>query len=152
MTTYGERLLNEGREFEEGFEYSLDAKGRFVFPTSYRDAFETGLFLTSGLDGCLDVWTREGHSQQKLMAARLPVASRNARQIRRSIISGRWVKLDGQHRLTLPAPMRKSFDLEREITIVGNIDHLEIWARELYADYMDDANAARATFDSELPL
>lgn len=152
MTTFRERLLSEGRDFEEWFDYSLDAKGRFVFPTSFRDEFADGMFLAPGLDGCLDVWTQEGYSEQKLMAARLPVGSRDARQIRRSIMHGRQVALDGQHRLTLPAPLRKSFGLEREITIVGNLDHLEIWDREVYADYMSEANVSRSTFDSELML
>ncbi|HKJ54866.1 MAG TPA: hypothetical protein VJ978_02665 [Nitriliruptoraceae bacterium] len=152
MTTYRERLIEEGRDFQEVVYYSLDAKGRFVFPTAFRDEFADGLFVAQGLDRCLDVWTREGYGQQKLMAARLPVGSREARQMRRVVMSVHQLDMDGQHRVTLPKKLRREMGLDREITIVGNLDHLEIWDRSVYRAYMDEATTSLSTFDSELDL
>lgn len=152
MTTYRERLIEEGREFEERFNYNLDTKGRFVFPPAFRDEFADGLYVAPGLDRCLDVWTKEGYGQQKLMAARLPVGSREARQMRRVVMSVRRLEMDGQHRVTLPLEVRQDMGLDREITIVGNLDHLEIWDRAVLRNYMGDATTSLSTFDSDLEL
>ncbi len=44
--------------------------------------------------------------------------------------------LDGQGRIMLPARQLKHAHIEREVTILGVEDHLEIWDRVGWADYL----------------
>jgi MraZ protein len=152
MSEYRVRLLDEVRDFEGVNDYTLDTKGRLLVPAAYREALADGLCVVPGLDPCLDVWTREGYADRKRAAARLPVGSRDARRLRHLIMSVTTLEMDGQHRVTLPARLRAQLGLDREITVVGNLDHLEIWDRGVYANYMAEARASTAGFDTDFDL
>ncbi len=152
VTTYKDQLLDAGREFEGEYPYTLDTKGRLVFPAPFRDEFRDGLCVVPGLDGCLDVWTREGYGQRKRAAARLPGGSLEARKLRRMTMSVVTLEMDGQHRVTLPQKLRDDHRLEREVTVFGNIDHVEIWDRGVFADYMAAVRDSGTSFDTDFDL
>ncbi len=42
------------------YEHTIDDKNRLTLPAKFRRAFEGGVVVTRGLDGCLWAWTPDG--------------------------------------------------------------------------------------------
>ena len=42
------------------YEHTIDDKNRLTLPAKFRRAFEGGIVVTRGLDGCLWAWTPDG--------------------------------------------------------------------------------------------
>jgi MraZ protein len=57
--------------------------------------------------------------------------SENMRRFRRVFIGGAFdVSIDKQDRILIPPALRMYAKLDKEIVLVGVLDHFEIWARE----------------------
>ena len=39
------------------YQHNLDAKGRIIIPSKFRDELNTNFILTRGLDGCLTIYS-----------------------------------------------------------------------------------------------
>ncbi len=115
--------------------YSVDDKGRVSVPAKVRrqlspEADDT-FVLTRGVDRCivaypLDVWKRY---EQRL--AELNPFNAEDRLFLRSLL--RWsedVQLDRQNRIMLPRRLMEFAGITDRVTIVGMIDHLELWNPE----------------------
>jgi MraZ protein len=111
-------------------EHSLDDKNRLTLPAKLRAAFEDGVVVSRGLDGCLYAYPR---TEWERLAARLAERDdlgEDARRMRRHFFSGAAQgELDRQGRLVLSPPLIAYAGLEREVTVTGVHDHLEIWDR-----------------------
>src|ERR1700710_818292 len=84
-------------------EHSLDDKNRLTLPAKLRAAFEEGVVVTKGLDGCLFAYPR---AEWEELAARLhsldPLAE-DTRRLHRFFFGGAAQgELDKQGRLVLP--------------------------------------------------
>lgn len=151
MNEYAIQLVDEGRDFHGDYPHTLDDKGRLVFPASFREAFAEGMYVKVGKDGCLEVWTPEGYKQEKMAMLRRSTGVRGNRYQRGLLTSARELHLDGQHRVTLPHEMRDKVDLDRELVVKGNIDHVQIWDRATFEDFMRRAEAHSADLDEGVP-
>jgi MraZ protein len=127
------------------YEHSLDAKGRVILPAKFRDQLEGGAVMARALDGCLAVYPVEEFER---VATHLQDArSRGAteRRAARSYFSGAVeITPDKQGRVAIPAPLRTFAKLEREVTVTGNFDHLEIWDRETFRQHDAEGQASIA--------
>ena len=115
------------------YQHSLDAKGRVILPAKFRDQLEGGAVMARALDGCLAVYPVEEF--QRVATTLQDARSRGAteRQAARSYFSGAVeITPDKQGRVAIPAPLRAFAHLEREVTVAGNFDHLEIWDKETF--------------------
>lgn len=116
--------------------YQLDAKGRVALPGKFRDAFEGGVFLTLGEDGCLyalpqDEWERR---RGEIRDARLAGPQERARA-RMFFGNAERVDLDGQGRLLVPQKLRSQVGMGREVVVIGVSDWLEVWPAEAWERY-----------------
>lgn len=112
---------------EGRFEMSLDAKGRLFFPAKQREKVGGSLLhITRGLDECLFAFTDEQWEGFKARMRNLPVAK--ARTMERYFIgNSSAVEMDAQGRVTVDQKLREFAGLNREITIVGLLERMEIW-------------------------
>ena len=123
------------------YQHNIDAKGRVIVPARFREDLGERFYVTKGLDHCLFVlppteWTK---LQEKIMA--MPMGK--ARGIQRFFFSGAAeVEPDKQGRILLPAELRAYAGLEKDVTIIGNRNHAEIWATEVW-------NARRAAVTND---
>ena len=123
--------------------YQMDPKGRISLPTKFRDAFPDGVYLTLGQDGCLFAFPHEEWERRQNEAKGFPISGDRSRVYTRMFFSNaEIVDLDGQGRLVVPRSLRESARLEREVTVVGVSERLEIWAREEWERYRDTYRAA----------
>lgn len=151
MNEYAIQLVEEGRDLEGKYPHTLDDKGRLVFPAAFREAFADGMYVKVGTDGRLVVMTPEGHKHEKLQMLRRSTEARENRFRRGVLTDAQPLHLDSQHRVTLPQEMRRSAGLDRELMVKGNIDHVEIWDRRTFEEFMRRAEAHETDLDEDVP-
>jgi MraZ protein len=120
-------------------EHSLDDKNRLTLPAKLRSAFSEGVILTAGLDGCLYAYPR---AEWEVLAERIrnldPLAE-GSRVMRRVFFgAAAQGELDRQGRMVIPAPLLTRAKLERDVTVLGVWDHLEIWDRAAWRTRQSD--------------
>jgi MraZ protein len=122
--------------------HTIDDKGRFAVPARFRDilrASEVDGVTVTTLDGCLKAYAREEWRKIEKRILDLAEKSDSMRRFRRWFI-GRACECtcDKQGRVLIPPALRQYAEIEREIVLVGVLDHFEIWSRSKW----DEENAA----------
>ena len=112
---------------------SIDAKNRMIIPAKYRDAMGKECIITKGLDDCLEVYPMQAWAEEEARYATLSRTDVDARALLR-YRSGNAenVELDKQGRMVIPPFLREEARIEKELVTIGVLDHLEIWAKEVY--------------------
>lgn len=128
------------------FNHSIDAKGRLIIPSKFREDLGENFVITKGLDGCLFLYP---DSEWKIFEEKLrtlPLTNKDARIFTRfflgSAVDG---GLDKQGRVLISSALRNFADLEKEVVLVGVLDRVEIWDKAKWEenntvieDNMDD--------------
>jgi len=112
--------------------HTIDAKGRVIIPARFRVDLkdeQKGIgVMISNKDDCLYAYTfREWEEvENRILAAK----SANMAEFRRFFLGNSCeCMLDNQDRILIPKSLREYAGLEKEIVLVGNLDHFEIWDR-----------------------
>ena len=118
------------------YSYTIDDKGRLNFPARFRDEMGESFVVTRWLDHCLVAFPmREFERVADAFAQRGMAKSRD---IQRFLFSAaEEVKPDKQGRILLPAVLRQHAGLAKEVTIIGNRNHAEIWDTAAWRAYND---------------
>jgi MraZ protein len=113
------------------YEHTIDDKNRLTLPAKFRRAFEDGIVVTRGLDGCLYAWTPaawENYRDTTLSA--LHPLSQEGRRMHRHFFSGASETTpDRQGRVSIPPALLVHAKLGRDVVVAGVNDRLEIWDR-----------------------
>ena len=117
------------------YSHSIDAKGRLIIPSKFREQLGEEFVLTKGLDGCLFVVPNDEWKsfEEKLRA--LPLTNKSARTFSRFFVAGATsCELDKQGRILVPATLREFAGLEKDVVLTGNINRIEIWSKEKWSE------------------
>ena len=70
------------------YSHTIDAKGRLIIPSKFREQLGEEFVLTKGLDGCLSIYPNDEWAafEEKLRA--LPLTNKNARTFSRFFVAG----------------------------------------------------------------
>lgn len=118
------------------FEYNLDAKGRVFVPSKLKESLGENFVLAKSMDPCIAIYSKEMWENYVSKLSALP--EMKARGIRRFVFSTAIeASADSQGRVLVTQPLREYAGLEKEVTIIGNGDHAEIWNSEKYREYME---------------
>ena len=103
------------------YSHTIDAKGRLIVPSKFREQLGDEFVVTKGLDGCLFVYENSEWKsfEEKLHA--LPLTNANARKFSRFFLAGACAcEVDRQGRILIPSVLRdrKSVGRERVLTRV----------------------------------
>ncbi|MCG1008634.1 division/cell wall cluster transcriptional repressor MraZ [Salinicoccus sp. ID82-1] len=124
------------------FRHQLDAKGRLIVPSKFRDALDKQFIITRGLDHCLFGYTMEEWAQIEKKMSTLPLTKRDARKFMRMFFSGATeVEVDKQGRINIPQNLRDYADLKKECTVIGVSQRIEIWSTEKWESFYDDSES-----------
>lgn len=119
-------------------EHSLDDKNRLTIPSEMRKQLGTSEVVVSrGLDACVTIWTAEAFESftSSFLSGMNPL-SQDARRLSRYFNSGSYdVELDKSGRVMVPAKLLEHAGLSRDVAIVGDVDHIELWEPQAYAAY-----------------
>jgi MraZ protein len=122
--------------------HTIDSKGRIIIPSRFRDAIKdggTGKLMISMMDNCLVAYALSEWSKIETRILSLAEKSASMRRFRRVFIGGAYeCGCDKQERILIPAPLRQYAELDKQIVLVGVLDHFEIWSQENWtAENMD---------------
>ncbi|MDP4119435.1 MAG: division/cell wall cluster transcriptional repressor MraZ [Bacillota bacterium] len=107
-------------------QHNIDAKGRVIIPSSFREDFGELCYITQGTDGCLFILSCDQWNKLKEKICAMPISK--ARWLQRIFFSGAAeVEPNAQGRISIPEPLRQYAHLEKEVYIIGSGERAEIW-------------------------
>ena len=123
------------------YNHTIDAKGRLIVPSKFREQLGDEFVVTKGLDGCLFVYENTEWKILEEKLKKLPLTNANARKINRFFLAGAALcEVDKQGRILLPAVLREFAGIEKDAVMVGVGNRIEIWSKESWmsANVYDD--------------
>ena len=125
--------------FQGEYQHGLDAKGRLILPVRIREELGSRFFLTKGLDGCLFIYTPDAWEAFSQKLKGLSTSSRDARRLVRYFIgSSVECEADKQGRFLIPPVLRDFAMIDKDVTVLGVTDRIELWSTERYRTYQND--------------
>ena len=120
--------------------HNLDDKGRIIIPTKIREQLTPTVVVTIGFDKCIALYSMEGWEKFQTSLLTLPANSQDARKHVRLIVgSASTLEFDKQGRVNLPANLLAHAGASKECVVVGVLDHVEIWSKEIWDNYQNAA-------------
>ena len=113
------------------FEHVIDEKGRMFIPSKFRAELGCRFVLTKSVNNCLVAYpTADWEAFEEKLKS---YPSNKATPLLRFFVgSSQDMELDGQGRILVPQKLRSYAGLDKNIVVVGMIDHLEIWDAEAW--------------------
>ena len=125
----------KGRIVFHEYNHTIDAKGRLIIPSRFRELLGEEFVLTRGLDGCLSIYPMDEWAafEEKLRA--LPLTNKDARTFSRFFVAGATTcQLDKQGRILVPQTLRQFAGLEKDVVLTGNLNRIEVWSKEKWSE------------------
>jgi transcriptional regulator MraZ len=115
--------------------HSIDPKGRIIVPARFRELVQQdgGGLIVTRMDGALRAYTYPNWEKVEQKILDLPTTSDSMRRFRLFFIgSATDCRVDKQGRFLIPPDLRLRVNLTKEIMLVGQLNHFQIWDRERY--------------------
>ena len=113
------------------YNHTIDAKGRLIIPSKFRESLGDEFVVTKGMDGCLFVYDNEEWKKFEEKLLSLPMMDKQVRQFTRYFLAGAAsVEVDKQGRILIPSVLREFADITKYAVLVGVGSRIEIWSRE----------------------
>ena len=117
------------------YNHTVDAKGRLIVPSKFREQLGAEFVVTKGLDGCLFVYPTEEWQSIEEKFRNISMTSKDARKFSRFFFAGAAsLELDKQGRILLPPVLREYADLQKDVVLVGVLNRVEIWDKERWLE------------------
>lgn len=134
---------------------TLDAKGRMVMPTRYRERLQERcggkLVITVDKDQCLLVYPLPDWEEIERKLMRLPTLNPQARRLQRLMVGHATdLELDGHGRVLLPPSLREYGLLTRDAVLIGQGVRFELWDEARWNERRDEWLASEDT-TTDLP-
>lgn len=127
--------------FMSEYNHTVDAKGRLIIPSKFREILGDEFVISKGMDGCLFVYANDDWKAFEEKLTSLPLINKEARQFARFFLAGAaQVEVDKQGRILLPASLRSFANLDKDVVLVGVGSRIEIWDKEKYEALSADEN------------
>jgi len=121
----------------------LDAKGRIIVPSRFREELGERFITTKGLDNCLFLYPMDEWKTIEEKLRTLPFTRADVRSFARFFFSGAAeLEIDKQGRILLPPNLRDYAGIERELFVIGVGSRVEIWSSEKWAEYNRTAESS----------
>lgn len=122
------------------YNHTIDAKGRLIVPSKFREQLGDEFVITKGLDGCLFVYSQEEWKrvEQSFNNNQDKAASKDARKFMRFFFAGACsCEVDKQGRILIPTNLREYAGIEKDVVSVGVLSRVEIWSKDRWQDNGD---------------
>lgn len=126
------------RDFTGEYNHTVDAKGRVIVPSKFREQLGESFVVTRGFDNCLTVYADPDWKDFSEKVNALPITDPRARKMKRFFLAGAVTcEVDKQGRILLPANLREFAGIDKEAVLAGVGDHIEICSREAWSEHND---------------
>ena len=117
------------------YNHTVDAKGRLIVPSKFRDQLGDEFVVTKGLDGCLFVYTLDEWHNIEEKFRNISMTSKDARKFSRFFFAGAATcEVDKQVRILIPPNLREHADLQKDIVSAGVLNRVEIWNKDRWQE------------------
>jgi MraZ protein len=142
--------------FRGANQLTLDAKGRMVMPTRYRDRIAERsaghVVVTVDRDQCLLLYPLPDWEEIERKLMKLPTLNPQSRLLQRLMVGyATDLELDGHGRLLLPAELRAFASLNRNAVLLGQGNRFELWDEAKWNERRDQWLNGEAEAPGELP-
>ena len=139
--------------FTGSVEHSLDDKGRLVVPARFRERLGSGFFITiAEPDRCLALYPASTWNEFCARLEAAPVKDARYRSFVRHLFAHtEELSCDNQGRLVLPPVLRAWAHIHKDVTSIGSLTRVEVWAKDRYTAVASAATDS-TDFRSELGL
>ena len=115
------------------YNHTIDAKGRLIVPSKFRETLGDTCVVAKGLDGCLFVYDNKEWNAFEEKLKSLPLTNKEARQFARFFLAGAAeVEVDKQGRILVPNILREFAQISRDVVLIGVASRIEIWSKERF--------------------
>ena len=117
------------------YNHTLDAKGRLIVPSKFREQLGDEFVVTKGLDGCLFVYPLSEWTKNEEKFRDIPLTTKDARKFARFFFAGAAsCEVDKQGRALIPNVLREYASIEKEVVSVGVLNRVEIWDKDKWQE------------------
>ncbi|WP_026939582.1 division/cell wall cluster transcriptional repressor MraZ [Hippea alviniae] len=120
--------------FRGRFEYTLDEKGRVKIPPKFKEVIKDkhiNTLVLTVFDECIYAYPYDVWEELEKKAVNLPLTNKAARRFKRMFFSSAQdVNIDKQGRILIPSVLREDAEIDKDVVILGNLDHIEIWSKQ----------------------
>ncbi len=125
---------------------NLDAKNRLAVPSKHRDALQSlaegRLVMTAHPHRCLLLYPQPAWEPIQEKITSLPSLNQQASLLQRLLVGmAEDIELDAAGRLLVPPVLRQFAGLEKQVMLVGQGGHLELWSQEGWQGQLELAMA-----------
>ncbi len=140
--------------FRGRFEYSIDDKGRVKVPPKFKDILKDkniNTLVMTIFDDCIYVYPQDVWEKLEEKAVNLPLTNKAARRFKRMFFSSAQdVNIDRQGRVLVPHVLRDDAEIEKDVVILGNLDHIEIWSKEKWEEEFEALRESEEELASQI--
>ena len=122
------------------YNHTIDAKGRLIVPTKFREQLGEAFVIAKGNDGCLAIYTNEDWEAFSKKLQALPATKDNRTYVRTIVGGATSVETDKQGRVLVPGSLREYAGLDKDVVLAGVIDKIEVWDKERWVAQTDIDN------------
>lgn len=123
-----------GAMFRGSSSHNLDLKGRLIIPARFKDVLKQSCaeaLMVTRMDGAIFCYNFEEWRKIEERVLSQAVRSGNMRRFRRIFLGGAFeCPIDKQGRILIPLSLRQYAGLQKEVVLVGALQHFEIWSKE----------------------
>lgn len=135
--------------FRGRFPHTLDDKGRLSVPAKFRDLLRgryDGRLIITSTPTHLEAYPLEEWRQLEEMVGSFKMPPPEIVAFQRYFLAGGMeCNLDSQNRILIPQHLREEVGIEKEVILVGMLNHFEIWNR---AQLQEELSKTRENFDN----
>ena len=122
-------------------DHSLDAKGRVILPSKFREELGESFYITKGFEKCVQVMSIDEFDRLRAQIRALPADK--ALSLQYLLISpAMLVTPNSQGRVSIGQKLREDAGLSGEVTVVGMDSRIEIWDKAAFAAFMEQQKQA----------
>lgn len=155
MVKCGGKCKGEFMRLIGDYLHTIDAKGRVIVPSKFREQLGNIFIITKGFDNSLTIYSENAWNELEDKLSQMSMISADSRIIRRMIVgSATEVVPDKQGRIIITPSQKEYAKIDKEVVFSGNLDHVEIWSKEEWDNIqnMDTAKAAEKLYQSGIKL
>ncbi len=113
------------------FSHTIDAKGRLIIPSKFREALGDNIVVTVGLDKCLTLYTEDEFQNRASDLVSQTSLKGNVRALQRYMLSkAQNAEFDKQGRILISANLREFANLKKDVILAGVGNYIEIWDKD----------------------
>lgn len=115
---------------------TIDAKGRIILPSKFREELGDTVYVTSGFENCVQILSAEQFNRLREQIRALPADK--ALSLQYILISpATEVSVSSQGRVMISQKLREDASLTKDIVVVGMDTRIEIWDKDTFEEFIE---------------